>query len=75
MCDRIFDSIEKLKTHPHGIEIRRCDSIIIPLMIEKIGPAFSLFHCESFLSKLYRRDTRDSLSLPTLHRPYAVGMS
>ena len=33
-CDTIFDSIEELK-HPHGIEIRSRDSIIIPLMIEK----------------------------------------
>ena len=33
-CDRIFDSIEGLKRF-QGIEIRRRDSIIIPLMIEE----------------------------------------
>ena len=38
------------------------DSIIIPLMIEEIGPGFSLFHHESLLSKVFRRDTRDSSS-------------
>ena len=60
-CDRIFDSIEELK-HSHGAEIRSRDSIIIPIMIEENRTKFSLFHYKSPLSKVYRRDTRDSLS-------------
>ena len=48
--------------HSHGMEIRSRDSFIIPLMIEETGPSFSLFHYESLLSKVYRRDTRDSSS-------------
>ena len=31
---------------------------IIRLSMQKIGSAFSLFHSESLLSKIYRRDTR-----------------
>ena len=57
----MFDSIEELK-YSHGIEIRSRDSFIIPLMIEEIGPRFSHFHYESLLSKVYRRDIRDSSS-------------
>ena len=30
--------------------------------MQEIGPGFSLFHRESLLSKVYRRDTRDSSS-------------
>ena len=60
-CDRIFDSIEELK-HSYGMELRSRDSFIIPLMIEENRAKFSLFHYESLLSKVYRRDTRDSLT-------------
>ena len=31
--------------------------------MQNIGPGISLFHYESLLSKVYRRDTRDSTSL------------
>ena len=44
------------------MEIRRRDSIIIPLMTEENRAVLSLFHYESLLSKVYRRDTRDSSS-------------
>ena len=30
--------------------------------MKKIGPSFLLFHDESLLSKVYRRDKRDSLT-------------
>ena len=43
-------------------EIRSLDSIIVPLTIVEIGVSFSLFHHESLVSKVYRRDTRNSSS-------------
>ena len=55
-CDRRTDNI------PTGFEIRSRDSIINPLIMQKIESAFSLFHYESLLSKVYCRDTRDSSS-------------
>ena len=36
--------------------------MILPLMIEDNRAMLSLFHYESLLSKVYRRDTRDSSS-------------
>ena len=50
----------KDRKHSHWIEIRSRDSIIIPLMIAE--NRIWLFHYESLLSKVYRRDTRDSSS-------------
>ena len=44
------------------MEIQSRDSFIIPLMIKEDRAKFSLFHYESLLSKVYRRDTRDSSS-------------
>ena len=48
--------------HSHSSEIRSRDSIIIALKIEENRAKFSLFHYESLLSKVHRRDTRDSSS-------------
>ena len=49
-------------SHGYGMEIGNRDSFIIPLMIEENRAKFSMFHYESFLGMVYRRDTRDSSS-------------
>ena len=41
----------------------------------KIGPGFLLFHYESLLSKVYRRDTRDSSSSVYNQSTKNVGLS